>query len=294
MGDNIKQPDNKNDTLAYNSAQVNINNQPKQNPRVRDCMTTDHNYPTHFKSVGGTARIKKKIDDFVESSSRRYDQGLSKFRDVPLDTPANFATKASLISHGVREKDEAVGSKEHAILQIVPPSLIACEDDSSNRPRSMLHPTGSNAETHTKFQEHGSVEAKDVDSIIVKSSTMTSQSKVKGCPRSLIDDLEESQVQIKSERNSGAAKEILNHTKKRVLPGDKLEQKPINGKIRKLSVVRGNLFTVKAVADGQMAEVQPQEVWLNASQIYSTYNCNSHTRVPAAPFTNFRRASEHW
>ena len=109
MGDNTKQLGDKDDTLAYDSAQVNISKQLEQDLRARDCMKTDHNCLTHLESAGGTARIKEKMDDFVESSGRWYGQCLSKFRYVPLDTRA----------------------------------------DSSNRPGNMLHPTGSNTETYT-------------------------------------------------------------------------------------------------------------------------------------------------
>ena len=43
-----------------------------------------------------------------------------------------------------------------------------------------------------------------------------------------------------------------------------------------------------------MAEVQPQELWLNASQIYSTYNCNSHSRVSIVSLTHVYRTAQHW
>ena len=68
------------------------------------------------------------------------------------------------------------------------------------------------------------------------------------------------------------SQEVLSCIKKREVKNDVPEQKPEKVKRRKLSTFCSNPFTTKAAVDGQMAEVQPQELWLNASQIYSTYN----------------------
>ena len=90
------------------------------------------------------------------------------------------------------------------------------------------------------------------------------------------------------------SQEVLNRIKKRALKEDVPEQKPEKFKRRKLSTVRNNPFTAKAAVDGQMAEVQPQELWLNASQAYSTYNCTSLTRVSITSLTNLYRTAQHW
>ena len=149
MGDNTKRPGDKDNTLAYDSAQANINNQLGQDLRAIDCMKTNHNCLIHFESAGGTARIKEKMDDFEESSGEWHDQALSNFRDVPLDTQTDFDAKVSLINHGTQKNDEAVRTEEHAVLQIKLPSLIACKNDPCNRPRNTLHLTGLNTETCT-------------------------------------------------------------------------------------------------------------------------------------------------
>ena len=90
------------------------------------------------------------------------------------------------------------------------------------------------------------------------------------------------------------SQEVLNHIKKRVLKEDEPDQKPEKVKKRKLSTFRHNPFTAKAAVDGQMAEVQPQELWLNASQTYSRYNCNSHTHVSITSLTDLYRTAQHW
>ena len=90
------------------------------------------------------------------------------------------------------------------------------------------------------------------------------------------------------------SQEVLNRIKKRVLKEDVPEQKPEKVKKRKLSTFCSNPFTAKAAVDGQMAEVQPQELWLNASQIYSTYNSDSHIRVSITSSTKLYRTAQHW
>ena len=63
----------------------------------------------------------------------------------------------------------------------------------------------------------------DFDSIVVKPTTMISQSKVEECPGSQKDNLKELMAIMKGELRSSLTKEIINYTKKRVPEEDKPE-----------------------------------------------------------------------
>ena len=221
-------------------------------------MKIDHSIPTH-------------VDNFVESLSELHDQSPSELRNVSPKTQVHFAAQGFIIKHESPENDEAIGAEVNAFLQSQSPLLVACKDDPSDGPRTILSLTGSNVEMHTQFQRHDFMEVQDVKSTAITPTTTIRQSKVEECLRPQTDDLKESKATMEAEFQLSDTKEALNYNKKRVSKEDEPEQKLEQIKKRKLSAVSQNPFMVTSAANGQMAEIQPQKLWLNASPCYSTY-----------------------
>ena len=254
MGDNTEQPGDGNNHSAYDDAQLNTNN---QNLRTRNCTKLSQALPTHFQSERDTIFLKDEVgDDVVGSLGRPHDRSLSEFSNISLSTQAHFAAKGLMIKNEPLENDKAVGTE------------VKCKDDSFDEGRCR---TGSIAEAHTQSQRLDFMKVQDVKSIVIKPTAMTSQSKIEECPGPQPDDLKEPMAIVKGELRSSTIGEILNNTKKRVPEEDVSEQKLEKIQKRKLSAISKNPFTATTAVNGQMAEVQPQELWLNAPPCDSTY-----------------------
>ena len=165
------------------------------------------------------------------------------------------------------ENDKAVGTE------------AKCKDDFIDKERTTFCRTESNTEVQTQLQRLDSMKVQDVESTAIKPTAMISQYKEEACPKPQPDDLKEPMAIVKRELRSSTTGEIPNNIKKRAPGEDEHEQKLEKIKKRKLSAVCKNPFTATAVVNWQMADVQPQELWLNPSPCYSTYKHTSQARA---------------
>ena len=185
--------------------------------------------------------------------------------------------KGFVIKNEPLENDKAVGTE------------VKCKDDSFDDEPTTLRRTGFNSEAQTHLQ----LRVQDFESIAIKPTAMISQYKIEECPGPQPDDLKEPIATVKEELRSSTTGEILNNVKKRMPEENEPEQKLEKIKKRKLSAICKNPFTATAAVDGQMADVQPQELWLNASPCYSTYKYTGRARVFITTLTDFYRACQH-
>ena len=215
-------------------------------------MEPDHSILLCFKSESDVIFLKDKMDHCVESLANSHDHNLSEFRVVLPNTQAYFAARQCMVEQELQGNNKAIQTE------------VKCKD---------------NPEAHAQNERLDLVKILDVDFTAAKPTTIISQSKVEECPESQTDDLKEPIATMKEDFRSNPTREIPNCTKRRVLEEEEPRQKLEKTKKRKLLEASNHPFTAKAVANGQTAEVQPQEVWLNASPYYSMYRGYSCTRV---------------
>ena len=257
MGDNTEQLGDGNNHSACDDAQLNTNN---QNLRARNCTKPSQDLPTHFQSERDTVFLKDEVqNDVMGSLSRPHDRSLSEFSNMPLTTQAHIAVKGFMIKHEPSDNDKAVKTE------------VKCKDNFFNEERTTFCRSESNTEAQTQLERLDFVTIPDVKPTVIEPGTIISHHKVEECSGHQTDDLKEPMARLKGELQSSLTNQFLNCTKKRVSEEDEPEPKLESIKKRKLSAISKNPLMATAAVNGQMAEVQPQELWFNASPCYSTY-----------------------
>ena len=272
MSDNTGRSGDEKDRSACNGTQLNTNNQKEQNLRARNCTKPDQDISTHFQSERDTVSLKDEVgNDVVGSLGRIRNQYSSGSSNASLDTQAHCATKGFIIKHESLENGKAVETE------------MKYMNNFSNRERITFHRTELGTEAYAQLER---LDFENIQSTPIKLETMVSHHEEEECPGSQTDDLKGPMTRLKGELESSLTKEVLNCPKKRVSEDDEPEHKLENIKKRRLFGASSNPFTIKVAANGQIPDVQPQEVWLKASLCHGTLGDHSRLHGSVAFLTD--------